>query len=74
MSDASPTLFEEVAQLEALVKGQLSGHVRNLRLIVHDNGIILRGQAHTYYAKQLAMQAVIDATGLPVLANEIVVS
>jgi hypothetical protein len=71
MSDASPTLFEEVVQLEALVKVQLSGRVRNLRLIIHDNGIILRGQAHTYYAKQLAQHVVMELSRRAVQANEI---
>jgi len=31
----------------------------------------LRGRAKTYYAKQLAQHAVMEATDLPVLANEI---
>jgi len=31
----------------------------------------LRGQVHTYYAKQLAQHAVMETTGLPILANEI---
>jgi hypothetical protein len=69
--DASLTLSEEVAQLEALVKAQLSGCVRNLRLVVHDNGIILRGQAPTYYAKKLAQRAVRELTPRAVRANEI---
>jgi hypothetical protein len=49
----------------------LSGRVRNLRLVVHDKGIILRGQARTYLAKQLAQHVVMELTPRAVRANEI---
>jgi hypothetical protein len=39
-----------------------------------DGGVILRGHSQTYYAKQLAQQAVMEATRLRILANEIEVS
>jgi hypothetical protein len=39
-----------------------------------DKGLILRGYAHAYDAKQLAQDAVMVATELPILANEIEVS
>jgi len=74
MSNASHTLLEEVAQLEAHAQNQLNGRVWNLRLVVRDNGLILRGQAHTYYAKQLAQHVVMELTWLPIQANEIEVS
>ena len=45
-----------------------------MRLVVVDKGLILRGYAHTYYAKQLAQHWVMEATRLPILANEIEVS
>ena len=34
-------------------------------------GIVLRGFTRTYYLKQLAQQAVMNLTDLPILANEI---
>ena len=74
MSNASHSLLEEVAQLEAHAQNQLNGRVWNLRLVVRDNGLILRGRAHTYYAKQLAQHAVMELTWLPIQANEIEVS
>ena len=43
---------------------------RNLRLVVRDSGIVLQGCVRTYHAKQLAQQAVMEAGGLPILANE----
>jgi hypothetical protein len=61
-------------QLENRVQGRLSGRVRNLRLFRHDCGIVLRGFARTYYAKQLAQHAVMTETHLPIFANEIEVS
>jgi hypothetical protein len=73
VSDACTIPFEKVAELEALVQAQLNGHIRNLRLVVDDNGIILRGQAQTYYAKQLAQHVVMERTRLAVRANEIAV-
>jgi hypothetical protein len=71
MSDAVPSLFEEVARLQSLANERLSGRVRNLRLAVHGDGIILRGRAPTYYAKQLAQHVVMELTRLTVHANEI---
>jgi hypothetical protein len=48
--------------------------VRAFRLVVCDEGLILQGHASTYYAKQLAQQAVMAGTTLPIVANEIEVS
>jgi hypothetical protein len=70
----SGTTLAEVAQLEAQVKHRLSGRVYNVELVIRDNGLVLQGRSNTYYAKQLAQQAVLEATGLPILANEIEVS
>jgi hypothetical protein len=68
------TAAKRATELEARIQCRLGGHVREFRLIVVDKGLILRGYAHTYYAKQLAQHAVMAATELPILANEIEVS
>jgi hypothetical protein len=68
------TTVRDQEQLEARIQGRLNGRVVDFRLLVRDQGLILQGHAHTYYAKQLAQQAVMEATGLPILANEIEVS
>jgi hypothetical protein len=60
-----------VSELEAHVQCRLGGQIREFRLVVADKGLLLRGHARTYYAKQLAQHAVMEATGLPILANEI---
>jgi hypothetical protein len=60
-----------VTELEAHVQCRLGGQIREFRLVMADKGLILRGHARTYYVKQLAQHAVMEATGLPILANEI---
>jgi hypothetical protein len=68
------TTANGATELEAQVRCRLSGQIHGFRLVVTDQGLILRGRAHTYYAKQLAQHAVMNATVLPILANEIEVS
>ena len=63
--------LEGVAQLEARARQQVIGRVRDFRLVVQDESLLLRGQARTYYAKQLAQEAVMQETSLPIRANEI---
>jgi hypothetical protein len=58
-------------QLENRVQSKLSGRIRNLRLLRHGDGVVLRGFARTFYAKQLAQHAVMTESELPILANEI---
>jgi hypothetical protein len=57
--------------LEARVQSLLSGRIRDFRLLRQDRGLVLQGQARTYYAKQLAQHAVMGETSTPILANEI---
>jgi hypothetical protein len=69
--------FQSAAQLEQLethLQAHLSGRVRDIRLLLRDNGLVLRGRCQTYYAKQLAQHAVMRAGGFRILANEIEVS
>jgi hypothetical protein len=60
--------------LVTLVQTRSYGRVQGLRLEWRGRGLVLRGQAATYYIKQLAQQAVLDAKELPLLANEIEVT
>jgi hypothetical protein len=66
-----PRTSDGVTELEALIQYRLSGQVRNFRLEIAHDGVVLRGNARTYYAKQLAQEALMSATALPILANEI---
>jgi len=58
-------------QLEVYVKSVLHGRVSDLHVSLRDGGVILKGHAHTFYAKQVAQHAVMQATRLPLLRNEI---
>jgi hypothetical protein len=60
--------------LESRIRCRLGGQIRDFQLVVVEKGLIMRGHAHTFYAKQLAQHAVMETTGLPILANEIEVS
>lgn len=60
--------------VETHVQQRLHGRVSNLRLQLRDEGLVLQGHAQTYYVKQLAQHAVLEATELPLLANEIEVT
>jgi hypothetical protein len=63
-----------LVRIEEHVSCRLSGRVREFQLIVHEHGLVLRGHAPTYYAKQLAQHAVMETTSLPIRVNEIEVS
>jgi hypothetical protein len=60
--------------IERHLRRRLSGRAGEVRLTVHGNAIVLRGRARTYYTKQLAQQAVMEVTKLPIRANDIQVS
>ena len=69
--DVDSTEQDEIDRLERKVQCRVTGSVRNFRLLVHADGLILLGHASTYYAKQLAQHAIMAATIVPILANEI---
>jgi hypothetical protein len=52
----------------------MSGLLCDFQLVFRNNGLVLRGRVHTYYAKQLAQHAVMEASSLPIRANEMEVS
>ncbi len=63
-----------IPRLESLVRTRSFGRVRDLRLELSGEGLILHGRATSYYVKQLAQQAVLEAGSLSLLANEIEVT
>jgi osmotically-inducible protein OsmY len=65
---------DSVRQLEPLVLRRLNGTLRSLKLTIRDAGVVLRGHARTYYAKQLAQHAVMQLTKVRIRANEIEVA
>lgn len=62
---------DQMARLAESVRSRLAGRVQDLQLILRDDGLVLRGRTHTYYAKQLAQQAVLESLDLSIQANEI---
>jgi hypothetical protein len=67
--EEKPSLSEE--RLEAQVLRRVGGRVRDLRMIVRHNGIVLKGRSATYHGKQMAQHVAMELTGLPILANDI---
>ncbi len=65
---------EDLGKLELQVQSRLNGRVHDLRVSVTDSGLVLWGHAHTYYAKQLAQHAVMEATPIAIHANQIEVN
>jgi hypothetical protein len=65
---------ETLTRIEEHVRSRLTGLLRDFQLVFHDNGLVLRGHVHTFYAKQLAQHAVMEASCLPIHANEMEVS
>jgi hypothetical protein len=65
------TPIPELERLEAQVRIRLGGRVLNLRLVVRDKGVVLKGRVRTYYAKQLAQHAVMQIAEYRIHANEI---
>ena len=57
--------------LEMQVQRRVGSRVRNLSILMRPNGLVLKGWAATYHAKQLAQQAAMELAPLPILANDI---
>jgi hypothetical protein len=58
-------------QLASHLRRRLGGQVSDLRVAIREGGLVLQGRTRTHHAKQIALQAVLDITELPILANEI---
>lgn len=71
MNDPTIAGANALELLETRLQNRLGSRVRNLRLVSRGQGIVLLGYAYTYHAKQLAQHALMEATELPILANEI---
>ena len=63
-----------LAQVQERVRDRLRGRIHHFRVELHDCGLVLQGRAQSFFVKQLAQHAVMDATGVPILRNDIEVS
>src|SRR5262245_54398307 len=57
-------------QLQVHLQGQLNGRGCDFRAAPRGRGLILRGRSRSYYGKQSAQHAVMEAVILPIVANE----
>lgn len=62
---------EQLGVLKDHIQRQLNSRVRDFRLSIRDDGLVLEGHTHTYHAKQLAQHAVMAAIDVPIRANDI---
>jgi hypothetical protein len=60
-----------VGELESILHRTLRGQVDALRLTPANEGLVLHGRARSFCAKQLAQEAVMHATAVPIIANRI---
>ena len=67
-SDAQQLL---VARVERMVREKTSGLIRDLRVRCEPGEVVLTGRAATYYAKQLATHAALEAANDLTLTNDI---
>ncbi len=59
------------ASLERHIQCRLGSRVKDLRVEVRAEGVVIHGRAATYHAKQLAQHAAMEVAGMPVLVNDI---
>jgi hypothetical protein len=57
--------------LERHIQHRIGNRIRDLQVVETPEGLILKGWAFTYHAKQLAQHAAMDLTNRMILANEI---
>lgn len=59
------------ARIARVVERRTSGRIRNLKVEVRQDGVVLEGYCATYYLKQLAQHAAMELTGGKPIVNEI---
>lgn len=66
-----PASETNAAIVERLVQTRTGGNIRELRVEMNDSGVILSGRAKTYYNKQMATHATLEALGRVSIRNDI---
>lgn len=72
--DLKSAVADEIDRLAAETRKMLRGRLTDLRIERWGEGVVLRGTARSFYAKQLAQHAVMNGTELPIVRNEIEVT
>ncbi|MBX6311944.1 MAG: BON domain-containing protein [Isosphaeraceae bacterium] len=65
------TAQELADSLERLIQSRTHGRVRDLRVVLEGQKVVIRGRVSSYYMKQLAQHGALDALGGQRLINEI---
>ncbi len=68
---ANPQLEVLMVRVQLAVRRRTEDRVRNLQVVVQDGKLVLRGRCATFYCKQLAQAAAMEAAPGFVLHNEI---
>jgi hypothetical protein len=73
MVEASTAPIDEtlLSRIERIVRCRTGGRIRDLRIDVTDDQVVISGVASTYYAKQLATHAALDEIRGRSLTNSI---
>ena len=69
-----PTLAHDnelVQRVVARLRSRIGDQIRGFQLLVHEDGLVLRGVVRTYYGKQMAQEVAMDVSGRLILANDI---
>src|SRR5262245_15211964 len=66
---AEPISSPQEETLETLMQRRLGNRIRDLRVVIRPEGVVLQGRTATYHAKQLAQHAAMELGKLPILAN-----
>lgn len=72
-TDQALAAFDEtlVARIERIVRCRTGGRIRDLRVDLTDESVVISGIATTYYAKQLVTHAALDEIPGRMLTNAI---
>jgi hypothetical protein len=62
-----------IEQIESRIRRRVGSRLSDLHVTIQRGALVLQGRALTHHAKQLALQAAMESSELPILANEILV-
>jgi len=65
---------ELMHRVAARLQTRCGGQMRDLRITIREDGLILQGRVGTYYGKQMAQVVAREVSGLAIAANEIEVT